>query len=291
MVESYKRNGWRIFELIIQVILFNYFIYGMKCIFGYDQFSIRTFVTRIIPVNYYVILYCTTYLVSPYINIVLNALPINKLRSFVVGLAILFSGVPTIIDCLVEITGNNFYGLSPIGLYGSQYGYTIVNFILMYILGAALRKCMFFSRIKTRYCCYGILFSSITLVGWAYLNDIIGFGVERSAWEYCNPIVILESLLILTLFLRLKLGSINLINILSKATFTVYLLHSAFFKIFNFEAIFSGNFIVMIIKVTGIAMLIYGCCWVIDYLYRNTIMKALYYAEKRVNLSYDVGVK
>ena len=50
-----------------------------------------------------------------------------------------FSVYPTIVDFLIEITKHEFLGLSSIGMYGSQYGYSIVNFTLCYCVGAFIR--------------------------------------------------------------------------------------------------------------------------------------------------------
>ena len=41
---------------------------------------------------------------------------------------LLFSVYPTVVDVIIEVTKNNFLGLSSVGAYGSQYGYSVVNF-------------------------------------------------------------------------------------------------------------------------------------------------------------------
>ena len=46
---------------------------------------------------------------------------------------LIFSVWTIVIDVAENITGNTYLGLSTIGMYGSQYGYTIINFV-WYIL-------------------------------------------------------------------------------------------------------------------------------------------------------------
>lgn len=61
------------------------------------------------------------------------------IKKFVWVLLLIFSVYPTIVDIAQEIVGDEYIGLSTIGAYGSQWGYTIVNFTLMYIIGAYIR--------------------------------------------------------------------------------------------------------------------------------------------------------
>ena len=43
-------------------------------------------------------------------------------------------------------------------------------------------------------------------VVWARVNDKTGFYTERSAWEYCNPVVIGEAILLFCLFSKIHIG-------------------------------------------------------------------------------------
>lgn len=52
---------------------------------------------------------------------------------------LLFSVYAIGVDLLNEIVGQEIVGLSSIGAWGSQSGFTIVNFSLLYCLGAYLR--------------------------------------------------------------------------------------------------------------------------------------------------------
>ena len=49
---------------------------------------------------------------------------------------LVFSVYPIIVEVFEEAIGETLNGMSSIGLSGSDAGYMIVNFILMYIIGA-----------------------------------------------------------------------------------------------------------------------------------------------------------
>ena len=68
---------------------------------------------------------------------------------------LIFSVWTIVIDVAENITGNTYLGLSTIGMYGRQYGYTIINFVLVYFVGAYLRvNKITLSKKKSRYVDY-----------------------------------------------------------------------------------------------------------------------------------------
>ena len=81
------------------------------------------------------IIYCAVYLVSQYINKLLCSLESHKLKLFMLISVVLFSAIPTMLDVIKEFTSIHVDGLYPTGMFGSGYGYTFVNFALMYTWG------------------------------------------------------------------------------------------------------------------------------------------------------------
>jgi len=268
MCESKKRNIWRPIELIIQVMIFREAIYLVRVALHASSFSIKTVITTFIPSNYFVILYCCVFLISPFINILVEKLSMKSFRTQVLLLMILFSAVPTIVDVLGEARGNQFIGLSTVGMYGSQWGYTIVNFILMYLIGAYLRKGQ--SRIiewKSWKLIICLIVDVLVLVLWARINDKTGFFTERSSWEYCNPLIIFEAVIIYVLFSRINIGVNKVINHLAEGVFTVFLLHQVFIPHLQIEKFVRGNAFIMILHVLGCAVGLYLFCWFVHKIY------------------------
>ncbi len=151
----------------------------------------------LVPSNWFVILYSTLYIISPYINILLEQLSGKQKKKMVIVLFAIFSVWPTIVDLSGEILGKEWIGLSSVGMYGSEWGYSIVNFLLVYIIGAYLYH-MEESQNKRnkKQLLFCLLMTILIITGWAFLNERATLFTERSAWEYCNPLVIIEAVII-----------------------------------------------------------------------------------------------
>lgn len=226
MVESYRRDIKKVLTLLIQVSIFGVAIYSFRVIFGEATFSVKGLLSAFLPANYFVILYVVLYLISPYINIIFSKLSFIDLKQMMVLLFLLFSVWPTAVDVLCEISGKEIVGLSSVGAYGSQWGYSLINFILLYIIGGYLRKCDAKSFVSKRFLFFAFFTCLGVLVLWARCNDKIGFFAERSAWEYCNPFVIGEAVSLFLIFAQQKPRYSRLVNHLAGGVFTVFLLHS-----------------------------------------------------------------
>ena len=125
----------KLIALIAQVIIFSF---GWNLLTGAVKgtLTIKSILSSLVPANYFVILYITVYLLSPCLNLLYEKI----IKRFIVLLFILFLVYPTIVEVFSQITGRDWNGLSTIGMYGSQWGYQIVNFILMYFVGMFIRK-------------------------------------------------------------------------------------------------------------------------------------------------------
>lgn len=244
------------------MILFSEASYLFSALIGLESFKLKTAINRLIPSKWFVIIYVTLYFISPLLNIVITKL-VEKgiIRKIIVMLVLAFSVYPIAVDLLQEIVGREFTGLSSIGMYGSQWGYSIVNFALMYIIGAYLRNSQ--KEIKVSSTVVKVLSCTIVLVIWAYINDLVGFGTERSAWEYCNPVVILLAVELFKLFSAIQIETSKWINEFAKGAFTVYLLHGYFLPYIQIEKFVQSNSVVMLIHVLLSAIIIYGVCFIV----------------------------
>lgn len=244
-------------------------------------FSIKLMLRSLIPSNYFVILYSAVYILSPFINVVFANISRKQLRMLLRLSVLLFSFYPTFVDVLSEFAGKQLNGLSTIGMYGSQWGYSIVNFMLMYMVGAYIRLGEpQISRYGTKRLLALISVCVGTITLWTCMNDRIGYITEKSAWEYCNPVVIFLSALIFILFSRLNLGVNQFINRLAEGVFSIFLLHSMFLPYIGIEKAVHGNAIVMlghiILSVPAIGL----ACLAVHYVYA-WITKPIYRKLKR----------
>ena len=258
LCERNSRKLMKPLELLVQVILFQEGIYVLSVLMGQRGFSVGGILGSLVPNNYFVILYIVCFLVSPYLNLWMQRG--QKQSARLLGLLLLlFSVWPILVDVLKEITDQGWPGLSSIGIDGSQNGYTIVNFALMYCIGAYIRLYQ-----RKAYSCKMLaaaLVGSVAVVSvWAALNDMRGI-VGGSAWAYCNPFVIGESVLLFLLFLRIPMKDHRWLNTLAKGAFTVYLLHTPFLLFARIPEAAQGPAWMMALHLMLVAVVVYLICF------------------------------
>lgn len=281
LIEKTSRNLWKIIELILQVILINVAFYIFKnCIIN-GSFSIKGLINSLIPANYFVILYSTLFIISPYINKIVTKINLKEYKKFLIILFIIFSIYPTMIDLLGEILNKEFIGLSTIGAYGSQYGYTIVNFVLMYLIGGYIYKSNYIGERK-KLVIYFIL-NLIMIICWSCINNIVGFKQERSAWEYCNPFVIIEAILVFMIFKSINLKN-KIINKLAKGCFFTFLLHGKLLNLIKIELFVNKHFLIMSIHIVISAIAIYIVCYALFTIYNKISTPVFNYLKSKIKL-------
>ena len=284
-----KRNIWKVIRLLFQIIIIYEFKYIISAFISKRTISIQGILLNLIPSNYFVILYIVVYILSPYVNILIKSLNKKELKRFLLILLIMFSIYPTAVDFLSEITKRQYNGLSSIGLYGSQYGYSCVNFIMCYIIGAYISKYKeSFLKLKFRTLMMIFTINVALITGWSFLNDFTGYFVEKNSLEYCNPLIIINAAVIIIIFSKINIHTNIIINKVAKASFMVYLIHDVFMKRIKIEMFVNKNIFIMILHIIISTSVIYIICYILYYLYNiieNFLFKKL---EQKINLSYEI---
>lgn len=180
-----------------------------------------------------------------------------------------------LVDILEELTGRAFNGLSSVGMYGSEYGYTIVNFVIIYIIGGYFRR--FDIKALNRNLIIALIINTILLALWGRLDEMIGYNmldfvhVERNAWEYCNPLVILQAVAIFELFKRMRFVN-RIVNKLAKASFCVYLIHGYFIGYLRIRQVVSlQNPAITVLHITACGVIIYLVGYIVNLIYNYVI--------------------
>lgn len=284
MASSNKRDLWKPIQLLAQVIIFSVSKYILISLIK-SNFSICGLVGVLIPANYFVILYIVVFIISPYINLIFESLDSRKRKLFICTLILLFSVYPTIVDVLIEVTKDSFNGLSSIGMYGSQYGYSIVNFTLCYCEGAYIRfESEDISKVNTSKLVAGLLACVAAMTIWSVINDSIGYFTEKTAWEYCNPLVIMSAVCAFLLFKRIKIKNSKFINSLAKGSFTVYLIHGIFITHIGIEGFVNKNIFILLFHMVLSSSLIYIVCWIVYLIYSKFEKVAFGFIKKKLQL-------
>ncbi len=257
LAKTNKRSIGKILELVLQVIVFRFLYYFAAVVLGREDFAIKSVLIKLIPNSYYVILYMALYFTSPYINILFEKLSSTGRKKFIVTILVLFSIWPTFHDLSGELLSKEWFGLSTISAWGNSQGFNIINFSLIYSLGAYLR----FEGIpkwlgKTNnvaLCSLGCVF---VILLWSIANEFMYMNGLRSAWVYHNPLVILLTVCLFACFEKIKFES-NIINELAKASFVCFLIHGYFLPFIKIKFFVNQPFYVMVLHMVICAILIY----------------------------------
>lgn len=214
-----KTKPGKLILLLLQTIVFQVLVQLGSAILNHNFSTIRL-PDVLLPVNYYVILYVALMLLAPFINKLLKQLSDKALTRLTVLSFAVFSIWSSGADVLQEITGNSYNGLNPVGLTGSLSGYSIVNFILVYLAGAWIRRNTEKLRKVPTGVLAALLLAAVALLwGWRKV-------LPATSWMYCNPLVIAEGVLLLLLFERMTFRS-KIVNLMAPASFTCFLIHEA----------------------------------------------------------------
>lgn len=260
-------------ELLVQVVLFDAGLYVLRILMGKEGFAIKSFIFALLPDNYFVILYIACFFVSPMINIAFRQLGKERARQFLLMGVVILSVWPTLVDTLQDITGESWIGLSSISISGSQSGYTIANFLLVYAIGAYLGIYGFEAIVGDRKYKTSTLLSMqmgmlVLILLWTIIFEKMNFG-GCSAWDYCNPLVIMEAVLLFVMFSRFRIPNNKWINQLAKGSFTVYLLHIPLLSFVNISDAVQGNSVYMIVHMLVTVVMVYLICFVVYLIYEG----------------------
>lgn len=252
---SNKRKAVKALELVVQVMVLGMGKYVISVVMG-APFSLGSLLRAAIPNNYYVTLYLAVYLISPYMNLAISKLSDKKLGVLVALCGILFALWPTVLDMVYAITGSNYNGMYPTNSGGSQYGYSFLNFALMYLLGAYLR------RIGSGRAVYDAL-GAVACVAILFVWQMYCSPVARA---YCNPLVILLAVFVFRLFTHVHIQS-KVINTLAKGTFTCFLLHDYFLPHIGIAKVVNGSLPLLLGHIVVMIPLIFLICWAVWFVY------------------------
>ena len=281
-----KRTLGKPLNLIIQVSLINLMAYLIKSYFGIEPpISLRHITSAILPDSYYTTLFVVLYILSPYLNTMIINLS-NKGWKILLFLSILiFSVYQTAFDLFSEVIGKEMMGLSPIGAWGAQNGFNIVNFTLLYIIGAFLRINPI--KITKRNNIIGIVLCVLLIFGWSEFDILLGAKSSLSGWAYHNPGVILLAALLFLYFKDLSFSS-RFINSAAKSVYTCFLGHCHIIAIVGIDFFVTKPLHYMILHFIVLSITCYIVFWFFWYIY-DIITKSIYRRLDHKELRYHLG--
>ncbi|SDB02338.1 acyltransferase [Butyrivibrio sp. INlla16] len=280
MCKVNKRDGLKPLSLVMQVLVFALITVLAKRIFLHQSSSIDDLFEYVFSGNWFVYVFVALYFISPFINIVWEHLDVSG-RKLLIGISfVLFSVYPTVIDILKYWSGRQLAGSSTIGIDGAQAGYTIVNFVLVYLIGAGIRD-MDEKHVPTvGHLLFWYILSILVTVAWSYADGIrAGKNIyDTIAWNYNNPLIISQAALLFMMFRKIKITNNRIINAIAGGTFTVYILNLRLVGFLDAKRFAGGDTPLLILHIIGSIIGIYVfsyICYVLYLLIKRPIYKMI----------------
>lgn len=275
---SQNRNIGKPLNLILLMVVVNMASYIVQLIAGVQKFSLDGLLIYGLPVNYFVTLFVVLYIISPYINLCIKSLSEKGLVRFILIIFMVFSIYPSVIDIIEDVLGNPIVGISPIGRLGSQSGYNIVNFVLVYCIGASLNNMRLKELVeKNKYLpVFSMVFCVVAVFIWSLFS--------HSAVNYHNPFVIILAVSTFLWFTQLHFYS-KVVNELAKAAFTAFLLHVHLIHHIHIGYFCTFSPIVFLFCIFFSILIIYLVSWVTWWLY-DTITKPIFKRLNQIQIPY-----
>lgn len=259
-------------KILAIVIGYHFLFYLIGVMIGYMHFGIFSFLLNFLPNNYFATLYCTMFLLAPFMNLVISHLSKEAYTSFMLLIGFLFLAWPTLCDTLFLSLNLNLSGYSTVSAFGNDEGYTLVNFCVMYFIGAYLRKWFSFKRSAWFWAVLYVLTGSFIFLESLYLK-----GVNT----YCNLFVVMSAVFLFLCFLNLDSvgdgGIFARIQVISKTTFSVFCISTNAIMLyviwpkFQIQKYCEGNLAGLVLNVVIAVLGMYALCVIIDTICRFLI--------------------
>jgi hypothetical protein len=258
----------KIINLLFMTSMYSLICYFIKVALGMNEVSFSNICYAFFPKNYYVYLYVCLCILSPYINKLIEQLNREQYRKLLLLLIILFGVWSTISMSISVCIDKDWSGIYTVSLDGSGRGFTIVSFIVIYLIGGYIR-------------CYSEEFNHKSALYWLCCMFAISIMVlvlitiypslRKSLLNYDSIFIIAQSYCTFLIFKNINIGCIKIINIIGKTTFGAFLLHYSIVKalasFFKMETAFSSGTIKMLlvlIMITICSLIISSCMdWIL----------------------------
>lgn len=278
MCMNNKRTFGKPIDLIVQVSFYSVLICLIEVFIKYRHFSVPILIGNLIPDSYFTTFFVIVYVLSPYINVLLQKLNRSELNILMIYLLLIFSVYSTATTIFDELSNTKWMGLNSVGAWGSQQGFNIVIFILCYIVGAYLRfndSPIFTNRLKLSV----IVSISVILVSWSFFENRLDIPGMRSAWVYDNPLVIVMGALSFVFFKEIKFNSAS-VNKCAKLVYPTFLIHCFIISMVHIESFCTISILHLIVHFVVFTILMFAISFLFHRVYYFLIGKHIAKLDK-----------
>lgn len=278
--DSVKRDVLKPIKSITMFLVFELAAYLIKELPKGEPFSFKTLFGYFSPSYWFIFLFFALYLISPFISLLWSHMKLPAKKALLGVFITLFSVYPFVWDVISHLNKYSFWnepslngimqGISPISLFGSDKGYTLINFILMYLIGCYLRD-KIENGLKERpgnlLVILGV--NLVLIVCWTFADRMFtGFDLQTTVcWNFENPLIIIESVALFMFFNSLKIKSNKVINALAAGVYPTYLIHINLLEYLQIERFVQSGTAIMVLHMLGCMFGLFLVSFVIYTLY------------------------
>lgn len=286
MIKTYTRKPSKAITLVLQVMIIAEIEYFVDVMLGVYPLNLRHILSALVPRSYYTTLFVVLFFISPYVNKVMNELKKKGLRILLIISISIFSVYSTITKVYSEVVHLDWFGINPVGAWGSQQGFNIVNFILLYMIGAYIRVTGMAEKTTKSKALMLFGVSTFVLIIWSYIDR--GFPVfgQISAWCYDNPVVILQGVSLFLFFYNIKFCS-KTVNRAATAVYSTFILH--YYYLNNYAQVYEfcqSSVTFMILHYLGFCTIAFLVGWIFYEIYTMLIKKLFAKIDNKFVIEY-----
>ena len=204
----------KVLKLWLQLFFYSIVIYAVFVGTGGVDFNFKQMVAKALPILtqewWFASTYFILYLISPYLNMLSNKMEKSTYQKLLFIMLFLWCIIPTFTN--VKNQSND--------LIWFVYLYSIAGYIRLWGIDFRIKNSIVWAVLGM----IAILFVRIFFIGLSYKVTFFSAYV-RNAFDMQNLLILLTSVLFLIGFMQLDLGYKKIINLISSATFGVYLIH------------------------------------------------------------------
>ncbi len=248
----------KVLALLFQMIVIKAVKIAVNIFAYHEVYNIGEVLWALVPKDYFTWTYIAVNILGPYINICADALGKIGRKKLLILLFVLFSIWPTVLSLISSNTGISLNDLSIVTSSGVDSGYSFINYLILFCIGLCIKK----DKVDIAHPLICLFPIYLLHVFWfaITLSNQKGYGIPLS---YCNPIVILEVVFVFLAFNRAHDLNSKIINLISKASFIVYLTHNYFIQLFHIKEYVLANIWIMIAHLVFTTAVLYGLGFVI----------------------------
>lgn len=223
LINKKEININKVPKFIIMILFFNLIQYILNIIINKVEIDKTSFFTQLFAGKWFIIIYLALYLLSPYINKLLNKLTTKEYKKLIillVSIFIIYQTFLSYIRILIPVVG--WSGIIDSGI---DKGYTIINFIILYAIGGYIRKTNYKPSLKKSIIIY-LVSTLLIFLSWYILGHSKYSEYASNSFYYNNIFVVISSIYIFMIFNRISIKS-KIINYISKYNIAIFILSTS----------------------------------------------------------------